>query len=102
MSVKGWILFFGFFCARVFGYEQYAARYNINSCTACHISPTGGGPRNVDGKLFGAHNYQANPLLIQPFVSGDFRALYYYPQRPGESKGGMGVMSGSIAGHVHL
>ncbi len=91
-----------FISIKGFAYPDYAVRYNNISCTSCHISPVGGGPRNVDGKLFGAHGYKVNSLLIQPYVSADFRALFYNPQRPSSSKGGMGIMSGSIAGHVPL
>jgi hypothetical protein len=66
------------------------------------VSPVGGGPRNVNGKLFGAHGYPINPFLIQDFVSADFRALFYYPEFANKTKSGMGVMSGSVAGHVAL
>src|SRR5665213_3386586 len=83
-------------------YPEYSARYNINSCTACHISPVGGGPRTINGKLFGARGYAINKALMQDFVSADFRALFYYPERANETKSGMGIMSGSVAGHVAL
>ncbi|MGZ3722694.1 MAG: hypothetical protein ACXVA9_07190 [Bdellovibrionales bacterium] len=81
---------------------EYSARYGINSCTACHESPVGGGPRNINGKLFGAHGYKINPFLVQDYVSADFRALFYYPEHANETKSGMGIMSGSVAGHVAL
>jgi len=81
---------------------EYAVRYNIVQCTACHISPVGGGPRNTNGKLFGARGLKINPFLTQDYVSADFRALYYRPQRQTDSNGGMGVMSASVAGHVAL
>lgn len=83
-------------------YPEYAVRYNMISCTSCHVSPVGGGPRNVEGKLFGAHGYKINPILVQNYLSADLRGLYYYPQRPGPAKSGMGVMQGSVAGHVWL
>lgn len=82
-------------------YPEYAARYNVNSCTACHFSPAGGGPRNQYGKLFGAHGFKINPWLSQDYISADFRALYYSPDNK-ESKGGIAIMSGSFAGHAHL
>lgn len=83
-------------------YPQYALRYNQNRCTACHWSPAGGGPKNVNGKLFAARGYHINPLLVQDYVSADFRVLYYLPQRHTDAKGGAGVMSASVAGHVAL
>jgi hypothetical protein len=102
MSGRGLILILGMVPALAWAYPQYAVRYGIPRCTACHYSPAGGGPRNVSGKLFGAHDFKINPFLVQDYVSADFRTLAYYPQRAGSAKGGMGVMSGSIAGHIGL
>ena len=85
-----------------FALPEYAVRNNVKSCTACHYSQTGGGSRNVYGKLYGAHGYAINPLLVQDYVSADLRLLYYYPERPTDSKGGMGVMTGIIGGHVPI
>jgi len=95
-------LLISWFAFKAQAYPEYAARYNINRCTACHISPVGGGPRNVNGKLYGAHGYKINPWLVQDYVSADLRVLMYYPQRPSDSKGGMGVMMGSLAVHPWL
>lgn len=81
---------------------EYSARYNILSCTACHYSPSGGGPRNLQGKLFAAHGYKMNEALVQDYVSADLRALYYYPQRVTSSKGGLAIMSGALFAHIPL
>ncbi len=83
-------------------YPEYAVRLNVMKCTACHISPVGGGPRTVYGKLYGAHGYKINPVLAQDYVSADFRALYYLPDRAKASRDGMGIMSASVAGHAPL
>jgi hypothetical protein len=90
--------------AQGFAYVEYAVRYNMVSCRACHYNPAGGGPRTVAGKLFGAHSYSINSSFvnIQQFVSADFRALYYVPQRAAISKDGMGIMAATLAGHVAL
>lgn len=88
--------------AIAYAYLQHALRNNIVSCQACHYSPTGGGPRNTNGKLFGAHGFEANPLLAQEYVSADFRVLYYRPQKQKTARGGLGVMTASVAGHVSL
>ena len=85
---------------RAFAYPQYAVRHNVQSCTACHFSPVGGGPRNLNGKLYGAGPYRLNPFLKQDYVGADFRALYYYPQRPTDAKGGAGIMVASVWGHA--
>lgn len=91
-----------FIASNAHAYPEYAATINSNRCTACHISPVGGGPRNANGKLFGAHGFKINPWLVQDYASADVRVLLYYPQRPTDSKGGMGVMMGSLAVHPWL
>jgi hypothetical protein len=83
-------------------YMEYSVRFNIINCTACHLSPVGGGPKTVDGKLLGAHGYKINPVLAQDYISADFRALYYYPQRVGTTRDGAAIMAGSVAGHAAL
>jgi hypothetical protein len=87
---------------RAQAYPQYSVRYNVMSCRTCHLSPVGGGPRTVYGKLFGAHGYKTGKWQEQDYVSADLRVLFYYPQKPTESKSGMGIMSGSVAGHAPL
>jgi hypothetical protein len=81
---------------------EYSARYNIISCTVCHFSPVGGGPKKLNGKLFGVRFFKPSPSLIQDKVSGDFRALFYLPENSRTASSGMGVMSGSVAAHVPL
>jgi hypothetical protein len=90
------------FSMRASARPEYALRYNIISCTACHYSPTGGGPKNIYGKLYGAHGFSLNPSLVQDYVSADFRVIDYYPEHVSESNDGAGVMSGSVAGHLAL
>lgn len=89
-------------CPQALAHIQYALKYNQHSCAVCHFSPAGGGPKTRAGKLFGAHNLAINPIFANPYVSADFRALYYWPQETGASKDGMGIMSGSVAGHASL
>lgn len=96
------ILFILLSSAQSWAHPEYAARYNMVSCRACHVSPAGGGPRNFNGKLFGAHGFKMNPALAQEYISADFRALYYYPQRVTDSKGGLAIMAAAVSGHVAL
>ena len=91
-----------FTAARVYARPEYAVRNNVVTCTACHLSETGGGSRNINGKLYGAHGYEINPLLLQEYVSADVRMLYYYPENATASKGGAGVMTGIVGGHAAL
>lgn len=83
-------------------YPDYAILHHINSCTACHESPVGGGPRNKNGKLYGAHGFKLNPFLINDLVSADFRAMYFYPQHVTQTKSGFGLMAGNVAAHIPL
>tara|TARA_B100001248_G_scaffold259792_1_gene246541 strand:+ start:3960 stop:5162 length:1203 start_codon:yes stop_codon:yes gene_type:complete len=81
---------------------QYATRHRINNCMACHYQPTGGGPKNPDGKRYQSRWLKINPLLIQDYVSADFRTLFYRPEKQKTAAGGSGVMAGSVAGHASL
>jgi hypothetical protein len=98
----GLLTILAFFSRQALSYPEYAVRYGMMRCTACHWQPAGGGPRTVNGKAFGAHGLKINPFLLQDYVSGDFRLLYDYPEKPAQSKGGAGVMMGSVAGHLAL
>jgi hypothetical protein len=42
----------------LFARPEYALKNNIINCTVCHASPTGGGIRNITGKLYGSHGYK--------------------------------------------
>ncbi len=93
-------VFFTGFSFRAHAFPEYAVRYNTMNCTACHVNPSGGGPRTVDGKLFAAHGFKINPFLVQDYASADFRAIDYFPQRPTAANGGAAIMSGSVAGNI--
>lgn len=77
---------------------EYAVRYGINRCTACHFSPAGGGPRNLAGKYFGAYGYPTPRWLQQEYVGADVKLLYFHPVHSSQAKGGLGLMNGSIWG----
>ncbi len=81
---------------------DYAVRFNNISCTSCHYNPTGGGPLKHNGKLFQGRWFETAPLEIQNYLSANFRALAYFPEKAKTTKGGMGVMSGSVALHAPL
>lgn len=82
---------------------EYAVRYGINRCTACHYSPAGGGPRNLNGKAFGAFGYKPNLFMKQDYAGADIRLFYIRPSRNSENiKSGLGIMNGSVWGSVAL
>lgn len=75
---------------------DYALANGINRCTACHYSPAGGGPRNLNGKYYGTAGYKISPFSAQPYAGGEFKMLYYSPDRHTQAIGGAGIMAGAI------
>jgi hypothetical protein len=75
---------------------EYALRLGINRCTNCHYSPAGGGPRNLNGKYYGAHGFHLSPWSAQPYAGADIRFLYYSPSRRTETASGLAAMENSI------
>lgn len=72
---------------------EYAIQHNINRCTACHISPIGGGTRNLNGKQYGSHQLGLSPFAKQDYFSADVRMVHYDPGKT-TSRSGMGLMAG--------
>ena len=75
---------------------EYALRLGVNRCTNCHYSPAGGGPRNLNGKYYGAHGFELSPFSAQPYAGADIRFLYYNPSRRSETSNGLAAMSNNI------
>ncbi len=82
---------------------EYAVRYGINRCTACHFSPAGGGARNLAGKYFGAFGYPSKSWIRQQdFVGAEMKMLYYRPAKTIQTKSGLGTMEGDVWTSVPL
>lgn len=81
---------------------EYALRIGNNRCTSCHYSPAGGGPRNLNGKYFGANGGQLTPYSAQPYAGADIKMLYYSPEQHTASRGGMGVMAVNVWASLEL
>ena len=79
---------------------EYAARYHVNRCTVCHVSSVGGGVRNKNGKLYGLRNLGVNAFSTQDLISADIRALYYQPEKPSSTPGGLGIMAANVSANV--
>jgi hypothetical protein len=71
---------------------SYSAHTATLSCTACHVSPTGGGIQNVDGKIFGLHEYPFTGVALQDLYQFDFRSVFYTPENLRTDRGGFGLM----------
>lgn len=96
------ILFLTWWGASSLGSIQYAARYNVVNCSACHWSPVGGGPKTPDGKRFQPTPFTKIKQPLPDALSADVRLLYHAPEKSGSTKGGMGVMSVSLAANIEL
>ncbi len=74
---------------------EYALEHRITSCTGCHASPFGGGPKNVDGKMYASRFDEPSPWSKQEMVSLDVRAISYYPKSGTASRQGTALMATS-------
>lgn len=71
---------------------EYAVQLGMVNCTACHVSPTGGGHRNVNGKLFGTRNLETGETTKTDLYYADLRAMAYYPTGSSTIKNGLAMM----------
>lgn len=81
---------------------EYAFKYRVNQCAACHFNPTGGSFRNLYGKQFGEKSKALSPFAKQDYVAADVRAIYYNPENANKNKGGLGVMSSVVGASIPL
>lgn len=86
---------------------EYTVRHATVSCTACHVSPSGGSLRNINGKNYGANSrgYAFESKKIQENLSLDLRMLYFQTANHSGSRGnrgGLGMMNAAIGGVLPL
>lgn len=81
---------------------EYALTNRIVTCTACHVSPFGGGPRYLDGKLFGSRKDEPSKLSFQDKWSLDARLISYYPEGGNESRQGTALMTTSVGANIPI
>ncbi len=85
--------------AQAWARPEYAAK-NQMSCSSCHASPWGGGPRNLYGKMFGARNLGTPITNASDVYYADFRSILYYPKTPVKSSSGMAIMEAAPSANV--
>lgn len=80
---------------------QYAAKEKLN-CIACHASPWGGGPRTVQGKLYGAMGFAPGAPSQQSLYAIDLRSIAYYATSipPAQATQGIATMEGAASANV--
>lgn len=80
---------------------EYAIRHGFTRCTTCHLSPVGGGTRNLMGKSFGLRGFNPGPFATQDVWSLDVRGIYLNnPEGPNTLKGGAGIMAGNLSANL--
>ncbi len=82
---------------------QYAVRTKQISCTACHYSPSGGGPRRFFGKGYGSHGLGTGVYNNTELVTADIRAIsMYMTKKTSKNANGSGIMSTTIGAGVPI
>ncbi len=103
-------LFFLFLLFVVFYFTQnvllarpeYAAKVGIVNCSACHYSPFGGGPRQINGKYFGARQNPFGKNSMLENFSFDLKINTLYPRDAEKNTNGVAIMNAIGAAHPHL
>ncbi len=81
---------------------EYAVKYGIVNCTACHTSPFGGGVRNVYGKQYDEHNLGNGYTSYQDIASLDMRAIALYPAKAEQTQNGLALMEVAPTGNIPI
>ena len=95
------ILYSFLFTQSALARPEYAAK-NQMSCTSCHASPWGGGPRNLYGKIYGARSLGAPITNSSDVYYADFRTLLFLPKKPVTSSNGLVIMEAAPSANVPI
>lgn len=85
---------------RLMARPEFAASNTYVNCTACHTSPTGGGPRNINGKNYGSHGQWVNELSKKEWFHLDSRMQGFYSKSPLSTRRGLTLMNMTPAGTI--
>jgi len=81
---------------------EYATKEKAN-CVACHVSPWGGGPRDVFGKVYGSHGYDPGKTSTSDIYYGDLRFIDYIPtEKTTQRANGLALMEAAVTGNVPI
>jgi len=80
---------------------EYAVAQKVR-CTDCHVTPWGGGPRTVFGKMFGSRNHLPSPLSSSDIYYGDLRFIGYYPtsNQGNQGRDGFALMEAAASANL--
>src|SRR5579863_6109044 len=87
------------FSSLSFAKPEYAVKQNL-SCVTCHVSPWGGGPRTLYGKVYGSRDFGIGRHSNQDVFSGSFRGIAYYPNTPSTTSNGVALMEAAASANV--
>src|SRR5579863_9461245 len=88
-----------FFSSLSFAKPEYAVKQNV-SCVTCHVSPWGGGPRMLYGKVYGSRDFGIGRYSNQDLFSGSLRGISYYPTGTSKSTNGTALMEAAASANV--
>lgn len=57
---------------------EFAIRHGVVDCMQCHVSPAGGGIRNLAGKIYGFTEYESNPRSMSDYYEVDVRSAFMH------------------------
>jgi hypothetical protein len=81
---------------------EYATKEKAN-CIACHVNPWGGGPRNLFGKVYGAHGFNPAKTSSLDVYYADVRFIDYLPtKKTTQRPNGLALMEAAVTGNVSI
>ncbi|MCM2278126.1 MAG: hypothetical protein NDJ89_08620 [Oligoflexia bacterium] len=104
LIVAFFTVFLPIFAEQAQARPEYAGKNGIVNCGSCHVSPSGAGIRNVNGKLYQTRNLGPSGTSMIDWFQGDARFIGIIPQNPkGEGRSsGIVLMSTILSGHAPI
>src|SRR3989338_1451810 len=81
------------FSVELMARPEFAATSSYVNCTACHTSPTCGGPRNRNGKNYGSHGEWPSELSKKEWFHLDSRMQGFFSKSPQTTRRGVTRMN---------
>ncbi len=88
-----------FECKNAYTRVEYSATTAM-SCVQCHVTPWGGGPRNLYRKAYGSRDLGVAQTSATEMFYGDFRALAYTSAHAGNRVHGVTLMEAATSANL--